>query len=175
MKMSLPVEAGWLPVDRALFSDPTDLHLSEILEVSTMSTNHKKEILELLESGKINAAEAARLLNESSPETTPAEVEAVAVEKAPLPYKNQGPDTSTKSPTMFRIRVQNMETGKNKVSVNIPIRMLRLGLKLGGRFSPELAGFDFHEINEMMGEMEGGMLVEVEDEESLEHVQVYIE
>jgi polyhydroxyalkanoate synthesis regulator phasin len=140
-----------------------------------MSTNHKKEILELLESGKINAAEAARMLNDLATEKTPTEEETVTIDKITVPDTIQGPDSSAKSPSMFRVRVRNMETGKNKVSVNIPVRMLRLGLKLGSRFSPELEGLEFNDITEMMSDMEGGMLVEVEDEENQEHVQIYFE
>jgi polyhydroxyalkanoate synthesis regulator phasin len=140
-----------------------------------MSTSHKKEILELLESGKINAAEAARMLNDLPTEKTPTEEETVTIDKITVPDKIQGPDSSAKSPSMFRVRVRNMETGKNKVSVNIPVRMLRLGLRLGSRFSPELEGLEFNDITEMMSDMEGGMLVEVEDEENQEHVQIYFE
>jgi ribosomal protein L7/L12 len=136
-----------------------------------MSTNHKKEILELLESGKIDAAEAARLLSEPSEEMAAQKADPIAVEKEPI-LASEG---SSKSGSMFRVRVRNMETGKNKVSVNIPVRMLRLGLKLGGHFSPELRDLDLNEINELVSEMGGGMLVEVEDEESKEHVQIFVD
>ena len=75
----------------------------------------------------------------------------------------------------FHVRVRNLETGQNKVTVNIPLRMLKFGLKLGSRFSPELEGINLNEMTEMMGGMESGMLVEVQDEEGNEHVQVYID
>ncbi len=133
-----------------------------------MSTYSKKEILEQLEAGKIDATEAAKLLSQiasDQAETTP------VVEKsseAIVVNKSNGPST-------FHVRVRNLETGENKVTVNIPLRMLKFGLKLGGRFSSELEGLDFDDINEMMADMDSGMLVEVQDEESKEHVQVYID
>jgi hypothetical protein len=137
-----------------------------------MSTNRKREILDLLESGKINAEEAAKMLNEVAAGSAE---DAEAVEAQTGSTKLATKTSGGNGPSMFRVRVRNLETGDSKVSVNIPLRMLKFGLKLGGRFSPELEGFDINEINEMMTDMEIGMLVEVENEESNEHVQVYVE
>ena len=54
--------------------------------------------------------------------------------------------------------------------------MVDFGLKLGRRFAPELDGLDYGDLAGMMKSMEGaGVLVEVEDEESNEHVQVFVE
>jgi hypothetical protein len=136
-----------------------------------MSTERKREILELLESGKIDAGEAARLLNEIGAETVaakPKEKLAAADQPAASTIAGDGPST-------FRVRVRNLDSGQNKVAVNIPLRMLKFGLKLGGQFSSELAGLDLDEINELMTDTGSGMLVEVQDEESNEHVQVYID
>ncbi len=141
--------------------------------------SNRQEILDLLAKGKISAAEAADLLNtaketppvpEMAAPATPVEpVEPVKAPAAPKPTKNGD------KPSWFRVRVRNLESGKNKVSVNIPIRMLNFGLKIGNRFAPELADLDYDELTGMMDEVGIGMLVEVQDEESNEHVQVYVE
>jgi len=134
-----------------------------------MSTVDKREILELLESGKIDAEEAARLLSGAKTNDIPTEQrpeEEVAFAE---------PTSGGAKPSMFRVRVRNLDTGESKVSVNIPLRMFKLGLKLGGRFSPHLEGISMAEVNEMMTGMEKGMLVEVQDEVSKEHVQVYLD
>ncbi len=128
--------------------------------------SNRKEILDLLANGKISADEAAELLAQTSPE---APLEPAAVKAGSEPAVNG------KKPTWFRVRVRNLETGQNKVTVNIPLRMLNFGLKLGRRFSPELEGLDYDELTGMMSEMSAGMLVEVQDEEDNEHVQVYVE
>lgn len=134
-----------------------------------MSTMEKRDILELLESGKIDAEEAARLLSGAKTNVSPIEKQP---EDAVAPAE---PVSAGDKPSMFRVRVRNLETGENKVSVNIPLRMFKLGMKLGGRFSPHLEGIPMAELNEMMTGMEKGMLVEVQDEVSQEHVQVYLD
>jgi hypothetical protein len=133
-----------------------------------------KEILELLATGKISSEEAAAMLN--NPEGTADPTPAPAAKPAPKPAPASAAAVETSgSPSWFRVRVTNMKTGENKVSVNIPIRMLKLGLKIGGRFAPELKDLDWHELDGLMQDLQTGLLVEVQDEESNEHVRVFIE
>jgi hypothetical protein len=132
---------------------------------------NRQEILDLLAKGKINADEAADLLSDIK-------VEAPAPPEAPEPIAvKAAPEVVVKGkkPAWFHVRVSDLETGKSKVNVNIPLRMLNFGLKVGRRFSPELDGFDYDELTGLMNEMGGGMLVEVEDQESNEHVQVFVD
>lgn len=139
-----------------------------------MSTS-RKEILELLAKGKITANEAAELLsNAATPEaeaaTTPTAVAVPAAPAEPAQIKKSG-----NKPSWLHVRVKDLSSGKNKVSVNVPLGMVKFGLKIGGRFTPELNGLDWDEINGMMEEMESGLLVDVQDEEGGEHVQVFID
>ena len=147
-----------------------------------MSTVSRKEILNLLAAGKINAVEAAELLNAASEETAvPVKEEVLKAELAVEPeIKIVDPMLPTKSSNgsrgrWFRVRVKNLETGKNKVSVNIPMPMVKFGLKIGRQFSPELNDMNLDEMVSAMGEVENGMIVDVQDEESNEHVQVFID
>ena len=140
--------------------------------------SEQQEILELLAKGKISADEAAELLSNLSgkgEKIDPAsekEPEPVMPEEIVKPEKEK----NGKQPSWFKVRVRNLETGKNKVTVNIPLRMVDFGLKLGKRFAPELDGLDYSELTGMMKTMDGpGVLIEVEDEESNEHVQVFVE
>ncbi|MCA9960173.1 MAG: hypothetical protein KC443_14125, partial [Anaerolineales bacterium] len=79
------------------------------------------------------------------------------------------------NPGWFRIRVSNLETGKSKVSVNIPLRMLKFGFTLASHFTPEVAGLNMEELQTMLADGGSGILVDVQDEESQEHVQIYID
>ena len=141
----------------------------------------KKEILDKLAAGEISATDAAQLLNQ--PEETAEKPEVAQKVKIVTKAATADPQSAPAAekvrdgemPTWFRVRVKNMETGKNKVSVNIPIRMLKLGLKIGSRFAPELEALDWHEIDGLMQDLQTGLLVEVQDEESNEHVRVFIE
>lgn len=147
-----------------------------------MSTVNRKEILDLLAAGKINAAEAAELLNNVStePEVTDKEellkaefdVEPDIKIVDPMPTKKPSNGSNGR---WFRVRVKNLETGKNKVSVNIPMPMVKFGLKIGRQFSPELNDLNLDEMYSVMGDVENGMIVDVQDEESNEHVQVFID
>jgi hypothetical protein len=134
----------------------------------------KKEILDKLAAGEISAADAAQLLNQ--PEET-AETPKAAPVSAPAPQPERVPQkvSEGQGPSWFRVQVVNTETGKNKVSVNIPIRVLRLGLKIGGRFAPELKDLNWNELESLMQDLQTGLLVEVQDEENNEHVRVFIE
>ncbi len=135
----------------------------------------KKEILDKLAAGEISATEAAKLLNQPEETAVPSKVTKI-VERSSS-QEDPTPETTREDddPAWFRVRVADKKTGKNKVSVNIPLRVLRLGLKIGGRFAPELQDLDWNELNSLMQDLQSGLLVEVEDEESNEHVQVFIE
>ncbi|MCC6605838.1 MAG: hypothetical protein IT327_21700 [Anaerolineae bacterium] len=148
-----------------------------------MSKPSRMEILELLSNGKITAVEAADLLSTID---APAEAAPPPVEKSPEPAPSWKSEMASESglkggpeggpePSWFRVRVSNLETGKNRVTVNIPVRMMKFGLKIGSRFSPEINGLDWNELTGMMRDMKTGMLVDVQDEESNEHVQVYLD
>ena len=139
-----------------------------------MSKPSRMEILELLSNGKITAAEAANLLSDIG--------EPAVAEKAPPPPVEKAPTdppppaaADGEEPSWFRVRVANLETGKNRVTVNIPVRMMQFGLKIGSRFSPEIENLDWNELTGMMKDMKSGMLVDVQDEDSNEHVQVYLD
>ena len=139
-----------------------------------MSKPSRMEILELLSNGKITAAEAANLLSDIPEPATAEKAPPPPAAKAPTPTP-ESTATNGKEPSWFRVRVANLETGKNRVTVNIPIRMMKFGLKIGSRFSPEIENLDWNELTGMMQDMKAGMLVDVQDEESNEHVQVYFD
>jgi hypothetical protein len=154
---------------------PSGEMFTKTLEVIEMSNNRKKEVLELLQNGKITADEAAAMLSDASNDPSDVSEETDVVLEEAMPVAGGVPGTKANHPSTFHVRVRDLDTGQNKVTVNIPLRMLKFGLKLGGRFAPELDGLDLNELNEMMTGFESGVLVEVQNEESNEHVQVYID
>lgn len=141
------------------------------------STNERQAILDMLASGKITAVEAADLLKAGSapgagappPGSEPAALkQAEAAATAPAGRSNGGP-------SWFHVRVTNMQTGKTKVTVNIPMRLLKFGVKFGSKFAPELQGMSWDDINAMLAEGGEGVLVDVQDEEDGERVQIYVD
>jgi hypothetical protein len=114
----------------------------------------------MVSEGKIDAAQGVELLN------------ALKTSKAPdLPPSEDGGGAAN----WFRVRVTDMETGRTRVNVNIPFSLVKAGIKLGARFSPEMAGVEWEELMVAIHEGAMGKLVDVEDIESGEKVEVYVE
>ena len=131
--------------------------------------------------GKISAAEAATMLA-GGQEEAQAPAEAVTKETETVPAEMTAPASALPEkaatgdgPSWLRIRVNDMASGRNKVSVNIPLRMMKAGLELGGSFAPGLRRFDWERLSSSLAETEGGLLVEVQDEEDGEHVRIFVE
>ncbi len=125
-------------------------------EVIQVSTNlDQMDILKKVESGQLSAAEALTSLS------------------APKP---QAPRTRTAGkPRWLRVRVMDLDTGRPKVNVNMPMNLLQVGLAFGARFVPELDDVDLQSIFSVLDEETAGKIVEVEDVEDGERVEVYIE
>jgi hypothetical protein len=145
-------------------------------------SNARQEILELVASGKISAAEAADML---SKEGTP-KGDSQAENASKAPKEKSAPtesiaDTATQGENdgqagrWLRVRVSDLKSGKSRVRVNIPLRLVKVGLKMGRGFVPELEGVDWDDVESSIAGVAGGLLVDVEDEDSGEHVQVYVE
>lgn len=156
----------------------------------TVSAEKRQEILELLATGKLTVDEAADLLSggnqtevkgvaeaEEEPivqkEPAPAELDDL-IKVEPDPARAYASKSDGSRPSWLRVRVSDMKTGKNKVTVNVPMRLVRFGLSIGSHFAPELDGLDWDEIDSYLS-AEKGMLVDVQDEEDGEHVQIFVD
>jgi hypothetical protein len=122
------------------------------------TAEERMRILRMIQEGKINAEEGAKLLaalresrKEEHPIHSPGRV-------------NRG---------MLRVRVTDMVTGKAKVSVNLPLGLVDAGMSIASQYAPDI---DFSEIASAIraGQMEG-KIVDVIDEEDGEHIEVFID
>jgi hypothetical protein len=116
------------------------------------------QILKMIEEGKISPDEGARLLS------------ALGKKKAAAPPPPPGSDAR-----WFRVRVTDAETGRNKVNVNIPMGLVNVGIRMGARFIPEDADIDIEDLFEQIRSGAHGKIVEVIDDESGEHIEIFIE
>ncbi len=73
----------------------------------------------MIEAGQVSADEAAQLLDTLAPVARPAE---------------------RPRPRMVRVRVTNLHTGRQTANVMIPVSLVNVGLRLGARLAPQLAG-----------------------------------
>lgn len=138
----------------------------------SLSSEKRTEILQLLAAGKITADEAAELLNSapeaSTPPPAPQTPEHARSEAALKAQSNGG------APKWLHIHVSDLSSGKSKVKVNVPLRMVKFGLNMGKRFAPEIDGVDWDDLSRVMTEEEG-VLVDVQDEEDGEHVRIFVD
>lgn len=147
----------------------------------TQGESQRQEILQLLADQKITAAEAVGLLTDVKPNKITDIFEEISPSKAPgnksEPVQKSAITSGTANlaaPTWFHVRVSDLKSGRDKVTVNIPLRLVKFGLSLGRHFAPEL---DDINLDELSGEFfaQQGSLIDVRDEEDGEHVQIYID
>ncbi|HRQ41736.1 MAG TPA: hypothetical protein PLD25_27765 [Chloroflexota bacterium] len=124
------------------------------------SAEERLQILKMIEEGKISAAEGAELLRALSREKGPASVE---------------PLKGASNPRWFRVRVTDLNSGRNKVNVNIPFGLVNVGLKMGARFTPDMEGVNFDELMEAVRSGQQGKVLDVTDEEGGERVEIFVE
>ena len=89
------------------------------------SQEERMQILRMREEGKISAAEGADLLR--------------ALESADRGAASE-PLKGSSKPRWFRVRVTDIQTGRKKVDVNIPMALVNVGIKMGAKFAPEIDG-----------------------------------
>ena len=119
----------------------------------------RMQILRMIQNGQISAEEGAKLLAALD--------EGKRSEAAANVAATQG--------KFLRVRVTDMSSGRTKVNVNVPLALVNVGLRMGARFMPDLAGMDSGEIMNAIRSGMQGKIVDVEDAEDGEEVEVYIE
>ena len=124
------------------------------------TTEERMQILTMVAEGVISADEGAKLLAALEPEKK---------KEARLTM------TEPSKPRWFRVRVTDLETGRSKVNVNLPMSLVEVGTRMGARFAPDLEGMDFGNLIEQIKGGAQGKIIEVEDVEDGERVEIYVE
>jgi hypothetical protein len=152
-----------------------------------MMDANRSEILEQLASGQISAEQAAQQLR--GPAASQPTAQQPLPPAPPAGWAGNGGDVPPAPPQppltaeqkaqlanhWLRIRVSDLETGRQKVAVNLPLTLVSVGLRLGARYAPEIAGLDPNEILAMLQSGANGPVVDVEDTDDGQHVQIFIE
>ncbi len=125
-----------------------------------VTSEERMKILKMISDGKITAEEGSRLISALSQRSD----KASKVAKRSL------------SGQMLRVRVTDMTTGKTKVNVNVPMKLVDAGLNIAAQFTPEMENAQMMEaVKEALAENISGKIVDVVDEEDREHVEIFIE
>jgi len=122
------------------------------------TSEERMRILKMLEEGTITADEAAKLLQAI---TTGATV--------------SGRTNGGRAPRWLRVRITDTHTNQTKVSINIPMGLVRTGIRMGARFVPGAADIDYQELLVAIQSGETGKIFEMVDEAQGERVEIWAE
>ncbi len=125
-----------------------------------VTSEERMKILKMISDGKINAEEGSQLLSALSQRSD----------------KSRKTAKRSLAGQMLRVRVTDMSTGKAKVNVNVPMRLVDAGINIAAQFIPEMENAQMLEaVKEALSENMSGKIVDVIDEEDQEHVEIFIE
>jgi DNA repair photolyase len=121
------------------------------------TTEERMKILKMIEEGKVSAEEGAKLLS--------------ALASANRPSGG----LSASGAKWLRVRVTEVNTGRSKATVQIPIRLMEAGMKIGAHFAPEIDGVNMDQLMEALRTGMTGKIIDVTDDEDGEHVEIFVE
>lgn len=126
-----------------------------------MATSEERiKILQMIEDGKISAADGAKLLAAIT-ENTKSRSKTTSFQKS-------------RDTRYMRVRVTDTSSGKTKVSVNLPLGLVDAGLNIASNFMPDMGAEAASDISAAISEGLTGKIVDVMDEDG-EHIEIYIE
>jgi hypothetical protein len=127
------------------------------------TAEERLKILKMIQEGKITAEEGAKLLK-------------ALTSSSQKPRRPQTP-RQTGGARWLRVRVTDMSTGKSKVNVNLPLKLVDAGLNIAAQFAPEDIEVEglMDAVNEAINDNLIGKIVDVVDGEDGEHIEVFIE
>jgi len=124
------------------------------------TTEERMKILKMIRDGKISAAEGAKLLTALSTSGKPPSRKTLRAGGA----------------RWLHVRVTDMTSGKSKVNVNLPLKLIDAGINIAAQFTPDM------DLDSIMTAINGaiddnltGKIVDVIDDEDGEHVEIFIE
>jgi hypothetical protein len=126
-------------------------------EDAMATTEERMKILKMIEEGKVSAEEGAKLL--------------AALASANRPSGG----LSASGAKWLRVRVTDVNSGRSKATVQIPISLMEAGMKIGAHFAPEIDGVNMDQLVEALRTGMTGKIIDVTDDEDGEHVEIFVE
>ena len=118
-----------------------------------MTEPDRGQVLKLVEAGTIHADEGVRLLKAMG-----------HVPRPPGSYDG-----------WMHVRVSTLSTQHPKITVRLPLAWVSLGLRIGSRFEPDLAGIDMNEVLEAIRSGAEGRILDVENAEDDERIEIFVD
>lgn len=120
-------------------------------------SDERLRILKLIESGQVKAEDGAQLLDALGE----------GAERARGKARTR--------PNTLRVRVLDLNTHRQKVNVTIPVSLVGIGLKLGARLAPLVAGASAEQVLRAIESGATGRIIDVQDLEEGERVEISVE
>jgi hypothetical protein len=121
------------------------------------SVEERMKILKMIEEGKVSVEEGAKLL--------------AALSGANRPLGG----LAASGAKWLRVRVTEVDSGRSKATVQIPISLMEAGMKIGAHFAPEIDGVNMDQLMEALRSGMTGKIIDVVDDEDGEHVEIFVE
>lgn len=125
------------------------------------TAEERLKILNMIAEGKITAEDGAQLLGALKDTDR----------KAAPPGPGFAPGEEAR---YMRILVSGLD-GRQKVNVNIPMNLVNVGLRMGAKFAPDMDGLDLEDLMSAIRSGARGKIIDVTDNDSGEHVEIYVE
>jgi len=127
------------------------------------TAEERLKILKMIQDGTITAEEGAKLLKTLTSSS-----------QKPHPRRATFQVGGAK---WLRVRVTDMASGKSKVNVNLPLKLVDAGINIAAQFVPDEMDLDgiMTAVNEAINDNMIGKIVDVIDGEDGEHIEVFIE
>lgn len=122
------------------------------------SSEERLKILSLIQEGKLSPEDGLRLLDALN---KPAALKPIQPIASPARW--------------LHVLITDLASGKTRVNVRLPVRVLNTGIKIGARFSTEIGQMEMDQILEAVRSGATGKVLDITDEEDGEHIQIMLE
>jgi hypothetical protein len=117
------------------------------------------EILKMVQNGRMTAEEGARLLE--------------AMEPSPRAERPSQSERPANKPYQIRIRVTDLQTGREYVDIRMPWNLIDVGANMGARLARE--EIKLEELAAAVQAGAEGRVMDIVDEERQERTEVFVE
>lgn len=126
-----------------------------------MTTSEDRlRVLKLIEEGKITAAEAVSMLDASA---------------NPGKDRGEAQPVSSEPARWIHVLVTDIDSGKARVNIRLPINLVNTGINMGAHLSTEINVLDTQQIKDYIKRGVTGQVLDVVDDEEGERVQIFLE
>lgn len=125
-----------------------------------ITPEERLRVLQMIEDGKISAAEGASML--------------CCGEDPSSPKPSEQPNI-VQTPRWIRVMVTDLTSGKTRVNVKLPANLMSTGVKMGAHLSADMHELNMQQINDYIRRGVTGQVMEVVDDDEGEKVAIYLE